>query len=267
MSRYNIIQAIFMSFYSKKLYRDVVTNWGGKTVLYLLFILFLSWIAFAVKFQAGMSVFATTDIDKIVAQVPVLAIKDGKISTPENHPYEVYAPNAKEKIAVIDTSGQVKTLEDAKAPILITDTQIITQTKPNEIKTNQVPNTLNMNIDPQVVSAYIKQYLPYIWIPFLFIIVLLSFIYRLVQALIYGAFGKLFSVIINAKITYGQCIQIVFVALTPAIIVASVLDYFNIVFPKQLLCYFALTILYLFFGIIANRNTTTTITSTPDNEK
>ena len=44
MRQYNLLQAIPMSFYSRKLYQDVAQNWGGMAILYLLFIVFLSWI-------------------------------------------------------------------------------------------------------------------------------------------------------------------------------------------------------------------------------
>lgn len=253
MSRYGMIQAIFMSFYSKKLYRDVAVNWGGKSLIYLLFILSLSWIYFTYQIQHGINTFTAKDVDKIVVQIPVVTINQGKVSTPENRPYEITDPDTKQKIAVIDATGQYKTLEEAKAMVLVTPTQVIAQTKPNETKIYDIPANLNLVADPLVITGYIKTFLGFSWIPFFICLLLFSFVYRLLQALLYSIIGKIVSGIANVQVTYGQCMQIVMVAITPAIIVATILDALGITFKNQLLCYFLLTILYLFYGILANK--------------
>ncbi len=44
MKRFGLFHPIWMSFYSRALYRDVAQNWKGTGFLYLLFLLALSWI-------------------------------------------------------------------------------------------------------------------------------------------------------------------------------------------------------------------------------
>lgn len=253
MKQYNVLQPLYMSFYSRSLYRDVAANWGGTTFLYLFILLALSWITATYQLQTGLNQVYNRNADKIAAQIPVVTIKQGKLSTPENKPYTIYAPDSQEVIAVIDTSGRYTTLEQANAPILITETHIISQSKKNEIRTDQIPTTLNLVMDPKDVNSLIGHYLGYAWIIFFVMFLLCSYIYRIFQAFIYAVIGKLFSSICGSSLTYGQIILITMIALTPAIIIATILDAFAITFSFQWLCYFVLTMIYLFFGVAVNK--------------
>jgi hypothetical protein len=253
MSRYNMLQAIVMSFYSRKLYRDVAMNWGGKAFLYLLLLLALSWIGMTYLFQHGINQFYAQYSGAIVSQMPILTIKDGKMSTPENRPYLITDPDH-ERIAVIDATGQYTTLEQAKTDILVTQTQVISQSKPNETRTNQLPPNFNAVIDPNVINAYIKKFVGFTWIFIFILFVVSAYIYRIIQALLYGIIGKIFSSICRVPLSYGQILQIVLVAITPAIIIATIVDLLNVEFPYEMWVYFLISMFYLFYGIIANKN-------------
>lgn len=266
MQRYNILQAIFMSFYSKDLYRDVAKNWNGKTFVYLLFLVALSWVAFTIKMQLGLNEVYQKDTDKVVTQIPVLTIKDGKITTPENRPYFIKNPDTNETIAIIDTSGTYKTLSDAKTGILVTPSEVITQPNANETKINHVPNNLNLTINPTTINGYIHAMLPFAWI-FLFIFfTFASFIYRIIQALIYAIIGKIICAIVFAPLRYSELLQIAVVAVTPAIVLSAVLDFWIVKFPHHLLLYFILAMIYLTFGILANKQPRENQSSTATNK-
>jgi hypothetical protein len=254
MQQYNMLQAIFMSFYSKKLYRDVAINWGGKTFLYLLLILTLSWIYATYKTQIFLKTGFEYLSDEIVTQIPVMTIKDGKLSTPENRPYLITNPNTHEKIAIIDTSGKYKDLEQTNGVLLVTQTEVISQSDPHEIRKNEIPTNLNFTIVPETIKKKVKDYLDFAWI-FIFIgAVITSYVYRLIQVFLYSIIGKIFAVISDSKVTYGQIIQITMVAITPVIIINTILSAMGIWIHYELLLYFVLAILFMFYGIIANRN-------------
>lgn len=253
MKQYNVLQAIFMSFYSKNLYRDVANNWGGKAFFYLLFLLCLSWIAFVCVLQMGINEGYRKHSDAVIDQIPVLTIKDGKLSTPENKPYVIVNPDTKEKVFVIDTTGQYTSLEQAQAPVLVTETQVFSQTKPNQIRIDQIPSNLSVAINPQTVNEYLKYYLGYAWI-FLFILfVIISYVFRVLQSLIYALIGIIFKAIFKVSLTYGQLLVIAMVALTPVIVISTILDFLNVVLPYESLIGFLLSMAYLCFGIIANK--------------
>lgn len=253
MQQYNVFQAIYMSFYSKNLYRDVAENWGGKTFLYLLLVLALSWVVLTIQLQVGINHGYNKYSDRVTEQVPVLTIKDGELSTPENRPYIITNPENQEKIAIIDASGQYTTLDQAKTPLLVTKTAVLMQSDPNEIKTYQISKTLTMQLDPPVVNSYLKTYLGFLWIPFFIFFLFGSFIYRIIESLIYAVIGKVFGLMTSRAVTYGQCVQIAMVAITPAIVVATILDIFIINFNHQGFLYFVLAMIYLCFGVLANK--------------
>ena len=80
-----------------------------------------------------------------------------------------------------------------------------------------------------------------------------SFFYRVIQALIYGVFGKIFSAASGAHLTYGQTIQLSMVAITPVIVVSTVTQMLGIYWSFQGLTMFALAMAYLIFAVYANR--------------
>lgn len=252
MQQYNIFQALYMSFYSKKLYRDVALNWGGKSFLYLLMLLTIISIYFAISIQNIVTVGYEAFYTQISPQVPVLTIKDGKISTPENRPYFIIDPDTKFTYAVIDTSGRYTTIEQAKAPVLITQTQVITK---NETRTYSVPaNNVEQKLDLQEINGYVHKFLGYLWIIFFMLCVFGFYVYRLIQALVYSLIGKVFAMSFKIPLTYGQILQIAMVAITPAIIISTIQYAVKFEMRHDLILYFILGIAYLFYGIFANKN-------------
>ena len=252
MSRYNVLQAVFMSLYSKKLYRDVARNWGGKSLFYLFFILAISWVGFTAQLQAGMNVTFNTHAQKLFAQVPLLTIKNGVLTTPENRPYLIMHPITNETMVVIDMSGQYKTIDDAHSPVFINQTDIVTKPRPQEMRVNKLPANLNLVIDPQAIYGFLLQFLGYAWLLIYPVLVIASYVYRVLEALLYGIIGKILSLICGAKLSYGQVTQVAMVALTPTIAAATVLDYCGITFSRQFTFYFLLAMAYLLYGVIAN---------------
>lgn len=254
MSQYGIFQAIFMSFYSRKLYKDIVNNWGGKAFLYLFVLLAVSWIAFTYQTQIQFSRFYAQKSDTYINQIPVMTIKDGRITTPENRPYLITDPDSRETIAIIDTSGQYTTLEQAKTDFLITRTKLISHPKANETRAYDVPSSFAGTVEPQDINAKIKQFLGFLWIPMFFIFLFGSYLYRVIQALIYGILGKLFGVIGGVSLAYSQIVQIAMVSITPVIVISTILDACQIVVPFQGLAYFGLAMVYLVYGMMSNKN-------------
>lgn len=253
MRQYNALQAIYMSFYSRQLYRDVAANWGAYSFLYLLFILALSWIVMTVQIQTGLNRIYTKASDEFVMQIPVMTIKNGKMSTPEARPYFVKDLKNHEDIAIIDTTGKYTNLETAKVDLLVTSKEVILKPKPNEIRIDQFPANLNMVIEPQVVNQYVKGYVDYAWVLLFPAFLLISFFYRVIQALIYSLFGKIFAKVKKIHLSYGKILQISLVSITPVLVIAPIFNFFGIVVVYSGLFYFLLGMIYLFFGINANK--------------
>lgn len=253
MQQYNIFQAIFMSFYSRRLYRDIAMNWGAKSFGYLFLLLALSWVVFTAQLQMAINHGYSKISTGIVTQIPTMTIKDGKLSTPEDRPYLVVEPKSKQILMVIDTSGQYKTLEEAGADVLVTDTKIISKPKPNQERIDAIPEKMNMVIKPDVINGFIEKFIGFSWIVIFIIALLGSYIYRIIQSLLYAIIGKVLSLIFRVSISYWQVLQIMMVAITPVIVVNTVCRALLINVPHHNLFYFGLAMLYLIFGILSNK--------------
>jgi hypothetical protein len=242
-----------MSFYSKKLYRDVMQNWGGFAFLYLLLLLALSMVFLTYKTQVTFNKMFVKITDQFVAQVPVLTVKNGKISTPEKRPYLIKDADSKEVIAIIDTTGKYKSLEGTKAGLLITEDEMITNPKPTETRIDKVPPNVNFVFEPVVVNEYIKGFLGYAWILVFPVLVLVAFIYRIIQALIYAVIGRIFGAIVSAKINYAQTLIISLVSITPVIVLLTIMDMVGVEIANCGTWAFVIAMGYLFYGVFANK--------------
>lgn len=255
MREYSIFEAIYLSFFSRALYRDVANNWGGKAILYLLFIVALSWIVFTFKVQQGISYIYHANSQRLVAQIPELTIKNGIITTPENRPYFVYAPQDKALLAVIDTSGRFTSLQNAKAMVLVTPTSIYSQNDPNnptDIRERQLPGTLSMVVNPISIHNRIINFIPFAWLFIFTGCVIVGFLYRFIQAFLYAIIGRMLCGIFNFNLTYSQVLQIAMVAMTPVLLVSVIIDAFNVHLPRESFFFFLLAMVYLIFGMFAN---------------
>lgn len=252
MSQYSIFQAVYLSFFSRKLYRDVASTWGGKAFLYAFFILALSWIGSIILIQQKISHGYVRYSSSLVEQMPVVTVTAGKVSTPEKKPYVITEPTSKETIIVIDTTGHYQTLAQANTDYLVTEDAIITKDG-DTTKITKLPVSLTHVFEPNIMNEHIKRWINYLWIVMLPGLTLISFIGMLIKSIIYGIIGRVFSAMTGAGVSFFQCMGLYCVAATPALFVWTVISTSQYYFPHQGLVLFTLVLIYLFFGILANK--------------
>ena len=226
MKEDNYLQAIYKSFYSRDLYRDVAQNWGGGVVLYLFILLIISWLVFSVKAETSLVASFKIMAVKVAPQLPEIKIKDGILTTPESRPYLINDPDSNTLFAVIDESGKYKNLEDAPkgTKVLVTrDSIYYFNEDNNSVKTQKIPDNLNFDVTAEQAQKILVTFGEWIWFIILPILLLGSFVYRLVQALIYAVFGKIFAAMAGNPIEYSKILKLSFIAVTPAIVVSTIL--------------------------------------------
>ena len=89
--------------------------------------------------------------------------------------------------------------------------------------------------------------------------VLGSFIYRVLQALLYGLIGLLFANSLKAKLDYSATLRLAVVAVTPAIWLATLLELTGESLPYFWILSFVLAMAYLFYGVKANTEPEVTV--------
>ncbi len=253
MRKYGCFQAIIKSFYSRDLYRDVVANWNVGVILYILLVLSICWVLLAVQIQRVVNVHYEEFSTKFYPQIPEMTIKNGELTTPEKRPYLIKDPKKDAVVAIIDTSGKYQTLDKSSAEILVTKHAIFYQNKSKLGRSHEFDSDLNLEIKPVQLESKLKIIFNWMWILVFPVFILVSFTYRIVQSALYAIIGEIFAHILKIPLTYGEIFKISIFAITPAIIIGTLLDWFSISFPHMWLFYFILSMGYLWFGIAANK--------------
>lgn len=254
MRAYNMLHPFILSFYSPSLYRDVARNWKGTCFLYLFLLLILAWIPGMYLVNKAMTFGVNYKLLPIVRTLPQVTIKEGVLSINKPVPYRVYDPDTKQLIGIVDTSGQYKSLDNTPAKFLVTDRQIIIKKNDTETRTLTIQKNVNAVVGPTQVEKVLlvgKFWLPIVLYP---ILVIFSFVYRMIQSLLYAILGLIFARISRSSLEYPALLRISVVALTPAVVLATIQPFLKIYPPYQGWIFFAITTFYIIFGIFANRD-------------
>jgi hypothetical protein len=242
--RYSIFHVPVLAFFSRDLYADIALNWKGVNFLYLLLLLAVCWLPVMVKVNRGTADFVKNEAPALINQLPEITIYDGQVSIKETQPYYITAPDSGEVLAIIDTTGQVTSLEGTDAFCLLTVNKLITKENNFESKSYDLSQVKSFTIDSETVTRWLgvgSKFVAPAAYPFA---VLGSFVYRIVQALIYAAAGLLFASICRATLSYAALIRLAVAAVSPCIIVGTILGLAKVSIPAYLYLIAALGLLF-----------------------
>jgi len=259
MNKFSIIHIPVLSFFSKELYRDVGLNWNRVRAAfgYLLLLLAVCWIPAMVEMHMGFSDFVDNEAPKVVEQVPEITITDGQASIQEPQPYYIKDPESDNVLAIIDTTGTIESLEDPNTICLLTKTKVIWRQSNVETRAIDLSEVKHFVLDSGRIMGWLHtvgKFLVVIMYPFA---LLGSYVYRIVQALIYAAIGLLFASLCKVTLPYSALLRLAIVAVTPCVLLKTVLGLVGVHLPYAWLIYLLIALGYLFFGVKAISETTT----------
>jgi hypothetical protein len=250
MRRYSIFHVPPLSFFSKKLYIDVCRNWKGVNFLYLLLLLAVCLVPTLINLHRGISNFIDNQAPAIVNQVPEITINNGRVLVIKPQPYYITDPDTNKPLAVIDTTGRIESLKDIDAFCLLTSDKVIIKKSDFENRTYDLSHIKSFSVDGEKINGWLQiggKFLAVAIYPFA---LLGSYVYRIAQVMIYAVVGLLFALWCNTKLSYAALVRLAVVAVTPCIIVSTVLGLAGIYIPGFL--YFVAALTYLFFAVKAN---------------
>jgi hypothetical protein len=252
MKKFSIIHIPVLSFFSKDLYREVGMQWKGICFGYLFLILAVCWIPMIVRINLGFTGFVKDDAPPVVEQVPEITITDGQVSIEEPQPYYIKIPDTNDNLVVIDTTGSIESPQDVNAYCLLTETSIIMKQSNFETRTYDLSQVQSFTVSGDGIMKFlhiIKKFLLIILYP---IALLSSYIYRIIQALIFAAIGLLFASLCRVSLSYGALLRLAVVAMTPCMIIKTVLGLVGIYLSCGVgLVYLLVTLVYLYYGVYA----------------
>lgn len=245
MTEYSMVQAPILSFYSKPFYRNVLKNGKGTGFLYLFLLLVCLWtlqtVRTYIQVETGLS---DPDLKEFKDQLPDFDMKGGKLSINKPSPWKFIDKDGR-TICVIDTSGQLKTLEQAQTRLLITEEYAVAE-KSNGVE-QKIPFK-GFEQDFSVKRADIDKALSQLpmWIAaIMWLCGIFVWLGHIIQAAIYGCVGLFFD---KTKLGYGACVRLASFAMTPAMIVSCLMALSGFTFSGfGALCLVA-TIVYIILG-------------------
>ncbi|OGT30322.1 MAG: hypothetical protein A3E87_01145 [Gammaproteobacteria bacterium RIFCSPHIGHO2_12_FULL_35_23] len=246
---YKVWQGLYLSFYSRAFYRYVAEHWRWKSLWFMLLLLCLVWLPITVRVSMNFNYLSSAMVSDLAKQLPVINIKNGIASTETSGPFYINYPGTKNVFAVIDTRNQYKNFANDDSLILITNNAMIIKSLNNKFKTyvfnpswNRVLSSKELvklynsehrkTLTAAVISIYIFGYLLFFAICAIYFAVLSVFI-------------SLFFNWTNAKPPVNASLSVVILAMTPVLIIFSLLYLFKLAGTLAILLLLILQFIYL----------------------
>jgi hypothetical protein len=252
MKRYTTIHPLFMAFHSKSLYRDVGKHWRNISFLYLFLLSAVCLIPIMFRVQTEVSGYLLKEAPKVVEQLPEIKIVRGIVSVNEEMPYTIKDPGTATPLIIIDTTGRVSSLDGSDALVLLTETKLLLKRSPKETRTLDLSEIDNLTIDRARVYEWIETFLEYfIYVLYPFAL-LISFLFRIAEALVFAAIGMLFAGNMRVSLRYRAALSLAVVSMTPAIILDTLYNFADVNIPFWWFINLLIAMGYLFFAVKAN---------------
>jgi Protein of unknown function (DUF1189) len=233
--RYKWWQAPVLSFYNKSFYIDVLNNWQGNGIGYL----FIMCVLAAVIGAAPMALLCYKGYtDKAVpiffAQVPKIDFEDGHVTVDKHCPYQIKEPATGTVIAEFrtDQSGPPKISSAGTDPPIIVTHDVLYIDSPSTTGAANDTRILSFadaqklwggsaKFDGNDLYRWWKSLMYWIPIAVLILGIPMLFAGHLFQALVYGLVAQYMFNSNKITVTYSNAVRMATMAITPCIIINS----------------------------------------------
>jgi hypothetical protein len=166
--------------------------------------------------------------------------------------HEIKDPETGKLIGVIDAGIEAIPDEMPQEGFVLTRTKfILRQAGRQQTRIHDLTNIREFSMTRDDAARWLYlfgQWMAVVFYPFA---LLFSFLYRIVQALLYAAIGTLFAQGAGVKLDYGTLLRLATVAVTPAVLVDTLRDLANAPIPYWWLLCFVIAMFYLHFAVRA----------------
>ncbi len=241
-------QAVYHSFFSRHLYQEVGRQWKGTGLGYLFLLLCVTTIPMTVQVATLLDTMRNTYIQHVIERLPDLRIEQGLLQTEAAQPFVINLPDDEEPFLVIDTRQSQASAAEFVAPVVLQADRMIIDNQ-GEVRSYPFENIEHFQLDKAELYAWSDKLIaivkPLAYLPLLGG----EFIYRALQAVIYAVGGLVFAAWLKVRLPYGVLLRVTCVALTPGIVLGTLLAWLGISFGLLGMVLFLLSQGYLFFAI------------------
>ena len=246
---YKIWQGFYLSFYSRAFYQYVAQHWRWRTLLFLLLLILVVWLPITVRIAINFNYLSKTMVHALAKQMPVITIQNGLASTEKPGTYYINYPGTNNVFTVIDTQDQYKNFPHDNALLLVTSKTMVVKTMSNQLKTYQFKKTWNRQLSPgELVKLYNNEHHKALAAAVISIYIFGYLIFLAVSALYLGVLSIFASIFFNSmdiKPTMGAVLSGTLIAMTPLMIIFSLLYLFKQSNALTILILLGIQLLYL----------------------
>ena len=246
MKKYNLMQMPLLSFFSKRLYRDVGYNWKGANLAYLFLLLAICCLPATLHVRENMLKSLEVGQAEFLNQIPEITIRNGSASTDQKQPHFIRRADGT-PLAIIDTTGSMNYIEDPAVMALLTESKLIIRRGKNLFNTFDLSGVSDLQINKSIVNSWLHVTKSFISPLSYGIFLMLSYIFAVMSLLLFAIAGLLISSAMKNPLKFKGALRIASVAATPAIIFVSISASLGYHIPVAF--YLGITGLYLFIGI------------------
>ncbi len=247
-------KAIYQSWYSASLYRDVVHRWRGLGYRFLLVELLVLWLIAAVHVQVVVVDYIDGYLKPVVKAMPKMILRDGSLYIDKPEKYQVQDPRNGKVIVNFDMTDKPILPAEPETGIFVEKRRVVFRTA--RAKERVYDYSERGELNPLFESSTLIKTLETIkmcaGLAVVGVFWLSSFVFCGLQVLLYGLIGKTMAMVAKRRLTFPQLVRIAVVALTPSLIIDTCQKLFCFGIPAWGLISAAITLGYLAYGVKVN---------------
>ncbi len=245
--KYNLFSVPFLSFFSKRAYHDVGTNWRGSNLAYLFLLLAVCCIPPTVTLR-DHTLKSLEITQHLVDQIPEINITEGRVLIDQHQPYYITRGDGSPAM-IIDTTGSMNYIDDPKVCALLMETSLIVRTGKKTFKSFDLSSIEKFHLDRFVANSWLQLVKDTFAQVSYGIFLLASFLFAIPVMLLASIIGLILSSMMKGGVNLAGAMRIATVAATPSIILMSVATTMEIGVVNAI--YLAVFLMYLIAGIKA----------------
>jgi len=249
MRRYSILQAIPLSFFSRDLYREVVRAWRGIGLAYLVLLVALLTLVVAIRVQIWADGVVHGGGRAFADQIPRIVIRHRVVEVDRPMPYTIRDSRSGASLIVVDTTGQVVSLDSLEASVLLTADHIVYRKSAAETRVFELSAVKDFTLDSARAHHWLRLLSTWaapVAAPFVFVGFAMV---RVIQQLVFAALGLLVGRLARVRFDFSASMRLAAVAMTPALVIEPALEVFKIRPPGWGWLCIAITLAYIVWAV------------------
>jgi len=202
-----------------------------------------------IRLDSDIAEYIDNDAPQYVGQLPDITIAKGQASINAPQPYIIKDPDNGDPVMIIDTTGQVTSLDNSKAFILLTKNRLITHDGGKETRSLDLSEVGDATLNKTLIYDWLESFKEWFAIVLYPFAVLASFTFRSLQVFIYALAGSVLLHSFKVGLNYRLLMRLGAVSLTPVIIVNTLIIFFRIDVPLPWLLNALIAAGYLIFAV------------------